>query len=165
MASPHIREAQASDFEKIWEIFQPVVAAGETYPYDPQTNREEAYHLWIELPQVTYVAEQESQILGTYYLKPNQPGLGAHVCNCGYMVARSARRQGVGAQMCQHSKQTALALGFKAMQFNLVVSTNEGAVKLWQKLGFEIVGRLPKAFNHQKLGDVDALVMYQWLER
>jgi len=159
-----IREAQTSDFDAIWEIFAAVVSAGETYPYEPQTTKEEAYRLWFELPQATCVVQEDSEILGTYYIKPNQPGLGSHVCNCGYMVAERARRRGIATQMCQHSQQMALEFGFKAMQFNLVVSTNKGAVKLWQKLGFQIVGTLPNAFNHQKLGYVDAFVMYQWLD-
>lgn len=102
-------------------------------------------------------------VIGTYFLKPNQPGLGSHVCNCGYVVAAQARGRGVAAAMCEHSQDQARALGFRAMQFNFVVATNESAVRLWQRQGFAVVGRLPGAFRHQKLGFVDALVMYKQL--
>jgi ribosomal protein S18 acetylase RimI-like enzyme len=159
----HVREADPADFDQIWAIFAPIVAAGETYAYDPNTTRDEAFHLWMEKPEATFVAVAGESIVGTYYLKPNQPGLGAHVCNCGYMVAGAARGQGVATTMCLHSQQEAVARGYLAMQFNLVVTTNERAVRLWEKLGFAIVGRLPGAFRHQTLGLVDAFVMYKWL--
>ena len=159
-----IREATEADFESIWPIFQAIVSAGETYVYAPDTGKEEAYKIWMEAPQATYVLLENGEVHGTYYLKANQPGLGSHVCNCGYMVAEEARGKGLATRMCEHSQKMALALGFKAMQFNLVVSTNEGAVRLWQKLGFEIVGRLPGAFYHKRHGYVDAFVMYKWLE-
>lgn len=159
-----IREAEEADFDSIWEIFQQIVARGETYPYKPDTDRKSAYRLWMEVPAKTFVAEAEHEILGTYYMKPNQPGLGSHVCNCGYMVHKDARGLGVATKMCEHSQEVARDLGFKAMQFNLVVSTNESAVRLWQKLGYEIIGCLPKAFDHMSLGLVDAYVMYKWLQ-
>ncbi|MEW8381327.1 MAG: GNAT family N-acetyltransferase, partial [Candidatus Thiodiazotropha taylori] len=101
--------------------------------------------------------------VGTYYIKTNQAGPGSHVCNCGYMVPSSSRGKGLATAMCEHSQNTARDLGYKAMQFNFVASTNEGAVRLWQKLGFEVVGRLPEAFNHPVKGYVDALVLYKWL--
>ena len=109
------------------------------------------------------MAEEDGQIIGTYYLKKNQPGAGSHVCNCGYMVPAVAQGRGVATAMCLHSQQVAVELGYKAMQFNLVVATNTVAVTLWQKLGFQVVGRLPKAFHHPVHGYVDALVMYKWL--
>ena len=114
-------------------------------------------------PRQTFVVEEDGRILATYYLKTNQAGPGSHVCNCGYMVAASARGRGLATMMCGHSQQVAVELGYQAMQFNFVASTNEGAVRLWQKLGFEIVGRLPQAFQHPRQGFVDALVMYKWL--
>ena len=117
----------------------------------------------MELPAKTYVAEHHGQILGTYYIKTNQAGPGAHVCNCGYMVSAEARGIGLATAMCEHSQQIATELGYTAMQFNFVASTNVWAVRLWEKLGFETVGCLPKAFNHQVQGYVDALVMYKWL--
>jgi L-amino acid N-acyltransferase YncA len=159
-----IREATSTDFAAIWPIFHEIVSAGETYAYDPNTSKEEAYQAWMVKPRQTFVAENEAgEIVGTYYIKTNQPGLGDHVCNCGYMVASQARGQGIATQMCEHSQKLARTLGYKAMQFNLVVATNEGAVRLWQKLGFAVIGRLPKAFRHRRLGFVDAFVMYKWL--
>ncbi|WP_210396785.1 GNAT family N-acetyltransferase [Motiliproteus sediminis] len=158
-----IRQATAADFDTIWPIFAEIVRAGETYAYPRDCDKAEAQRLWMERPRQTYVAELNSQIVGTYYLKTNQAGPGDHVCNCGYMVASSARGQGVASALCQHSLREARRFGYRAMQFNFVAATNEGAVRLWQKLGFEIVGRLPKAFNHPVKGYVDALVMYQWL--
>ncbi|MGQ2965854.1 GNAT family N-acetyltransferase [Methylophilus sp.] len=159
----HIREATIADFDQIWPIFQTVVTAGETYTYPRDTTREQAIKLWLEAPRKTFVAEENGKILGTYYIKTNQPGGGDHVCNCGYMVSPAARGRGLASSMCEHSQQIARSLGYLAMQFNFVASTNEGAVRLWTKLGFETVGRLPKAFNHPGLGYVDALVMYKWL--
>ena len=109
----------------------------------------------------TYIYEENSQILGTYFITTNYT---RHVCNCGYMVSSSARGRGLATAMCEHSQKIAIDLGYKAMQFNFVAASNEGAVRLWKKLGFETVGRLPNAFNHPNLGFVDALVMYKWFE-
>lgn len=159
----NIRAATQDDFEQIWPIFRDIAAAGDTYAYPRDINREQARQLWLELPRKTFVAEEGGRILGTYYIKTNQAGPGSHVCNCGYMVSAAARGRGLASAMCEHSQQVALALGYRAMQFNFVASTNEGAVRLWTKLGFATVGRLPKAFHHPRLGDVDALVMYKWL--
>lgn len=159
-----IRETTESDFEKIWPIFHEIVSAGDTYAFSPNTPKAEAVHLWIHLPRQTYVAEEEGRILGTYYIKTNQAGPGSHVCNCGYMVASKARGRGLATSMCEHSQRIAIELGYLAMQFNFVAASNEGAVRLWQKLGFDIVGRLPLAFNHPSRGYVDALVMYKWLK-
>lgn len=158
-----IREAKISDFERIWPIFRTIVAAGDTYGFTPDTSEEEARRLWMHLPRKTFVAERDGKVLGTYYLKSNFDGPGAHVCNCGYMVDPAARGQGLATAMCRHSEQIALELGYKAMQFNFVAASNEGAVRLWESLGFEKAGRLPKAFRHPTLGYVDAFVMYKWL--
>ncbi len=158
-----IREANERDFEQIWPIFRVIVAAGDTYGFDPDTTEEEARRLWMELPRKTFVAEHNGKVLGTYYLKSNFDGPGAHVCNCGYMVDPAARGRGLATAMCRHSEQVALELGYKAMQFNFVAASNEGAVRLWANLGFDEVGRLPRAFRHPKLGYVDALVMYKLL--
>ena len=160
---PQIREATAADFEKIWPIFQAIASAGDTYAYPTDVTKTEAKRLWMELPRKTFVAEDDGELLGTYYIKTNQAGPGDHVCNCGYMVATAARGRGIATAMCQHSQSVALELGYQAMQFNFVASTNEGAVRLWRKLGFDIVGRLPGAFMHPSQGKVDALVMYKWL--
>lgn len=159
----NIREAAENDFGQIWPIFHEIVSVGETYAYPRNTSKEQALKIWIDTPRITYVFEEEGKVLGTYYLKTNQPGSGDHVCNCGYMVSTAARGRGLATAMCEHSQMIARELGYKAMQFNFVASTNEGAVRLWNKLGFDTVGRLPKAFNHPSKGYVDALVMYKWL--
>ena len=159
----NIREATEKDFDKIWPIFHEIVKAGETYAYPTDTTKDEAKKIWIDAPRKTFVFEEDGKILGTYYVKTNQSGPGDHVCNCGYMVSSQARGRGLATSMCKHSQGIAKELGYKAMQFNFVASSNEGAVRLWNKLDFETVGRLPKAFNHPKLGYVDALVMYKWL--
>lgn len=160
----NIRAARTGDFEQIWPIFQEIVVAGETYAFPPDITREQAFEVWFKAPRKSYVCEDDGQILGAYFLKTNQGGPGDHVCNCGYIVSSAARGRGVATAMCEHSQDVARELGYKAMQFNIVVSTNETAVKLWTRLGFDTVGRLPKAFRHPSKGYVDALVMYKWLE-
>jgi len=159
-----IREATRQDFDVIWPIFHEVASRGDTYGYATDTTKEQAFRLWMEMPRLTFVAEEAGRIVGTYYLKTNQAGPGDHVCNCGYMVSSAARGRGIARAMCEHSQQIAKSLGYKAMQFNFVASSNEVAVRLWTRLGFATVGRLPKAFRHPSSGYVDALVMYKWLE-
>jgi ribosomal protein S18 acetylase RimI-like enzyme len=157
-----IEAAVEADWTQIWRILEPVFRAAETYPFPPGISEADARVAWMKVPQATYVARDAAgSVVGTYYLKPNQPGLGSHVCNCGYVVAEGARGQGVASRMCEHSQREAARLGFRAMQFNLVVSTNEKAVRLWKRLGFEIVGTLPAAFHHPRRGFVDAFVMYK----
>lgn len=159
----NIREAEKSDWDTIWVIFDEIVSAGETYAYEPTTTKEEAEKIWLDAPRKTFLIEDNGQVLGTYYLKTNQAGPGKHVCNCGYMVSSKARGRGLATQMCEHSQSVAKELGYKAMQFNFVASSNVSAVRLWNNLGFETVGKLPRAFNHPHKGYVDALVMYKWL--
>ena len=159
-----IREATSADWEAIWPIFHAIAKAADTYGYDPATSKDQAKQIWLDTPRKTYVCVIEGEVLGTYYLKTNHAGPGDHVCNCGYMVAAKARGLGLATSMCQHSQTVALALGYQAMQFNFVASSNKRAVRLWHRLGFETVGRLPKAFNHPTLGLVDALIMYRWLK-
>ena len=164
MSVPTLRLFHPNDWPTVWEILEPVFRAGETYPYSPSITEAEARLAWIDIPMATFVAVgPNGDILGTYYIKSNQSELGAHVANCGYVVSESARGQGVASTMCNHSQAEAVTRGFKAMQFNLVISTNERAVRLWKSHDFEIVGTLPKAFRHAKLGYVDAYVMYKWL--
>jgi L-amino acid N-acyltransferase YncA len=158
-----LRPAEAADWPAIWPFFRLIVEAGESYPYPSDMPEPEARVVWMEAPAATYVAERGGQVVGSYYIKLNQLGRGSHVCNCGYMVDPAARGGGVATAMCLHSQDEARRLGFLAMQYNLVVSTNEAAVHLWRKLGFEEVGVLPRAFDHARLGLVDALVMYRWL--
>lgn len=161
----NIREAERKDWGLIWPIFNEVVKAGETYAYETETTKDQAEKIWLETPRKTFVAEENGTIFGTYYIKTNQAGPGSHVCNCGYMVSSAARGRGLATTMCEHSQEMALKLGYKAMQFNFVASSNEGAVRLWNKLGFETVGRLPSAFNHPTKGFVDALVMFKWIAK
>ncbi|MFK4132792.1 GNAT family N-acetyltransferase [Pseudomonas luteola] len=159
----NIRPITAADFDQVWPIIQAVVQSQETYALDPAMDRDAAWKLWVELPKATFVAEREGQILGTYYIKPNAAGPGSHVCNCGYMTAEAARGQGVASALCAHSLDMGRELGFLAMQFNSVVSTNQVAVALWKKHGFEIVGTLPKAYRHRTQGLVDCYVMFRAL--
>jgi ribosomal protein S18 acetylase RimI-like enzyme len=140
-----------------------MIRAGETYPLARDLSREDALAYWRASGHEVFVAEHENSVAGTYYLRPNQKGGGSHVANCGYVTASSAAGRGVGRAMCEHSLAQAKARGFLAMQFNFVVSTNGRAVRLWQACGFEIVGRLPMAFNHPASGYVDALVMFRTL--
>jgi RimJ/RimL family protein N-acetyltransferase len=159
-----IREYRESDWPEIWPILRETIRAGDTYTFSPQSSEEDIRHAWVEVPARTFVAiEPQGRFLGTYFIKANQPGLGAHVCNCGYVVARTAQGGGVATLMCEHSQAQALAMGFKSMQFNFVVSTNTRAIRLWERLGFSVAGRLPGAFNHQALGYVDALIMFKQL--
>lgn len=157
--TPAIRRATADDRGAIWGIIGPVIRAGETYTLDRDMGEEAALAYWLGPCKTAFVAEADGAILGTYYLRANQGGGGAHVANCGYMTGAAATGRGVARAMCEHSLSEAKARGFRAMQFNFVVSTNERAVRLWQSLGFEIAGRLPGAFDHPALGFVDALVM------
>jgi L-amino acid N-acyltransferase YncA len=176
-----IWEATDADHDGIWRIFHEVVAAGDTYAFDPDTSREDALAYWFARGTHVYVAKQESvgdgvavprksptiiqarDIVGTYILRPNQCGAGSHVANAAFVVAPEARGQGIGRAMGEHSLSEARRLGFRAMQFNFVVSTNESAIRLWKQLGFKIVGTLPDAFRHPEKGYVDVYVMYRSL--
>ncbi|MGE8496929.1 MAG: N-acetyltransferase family protein [Pseudomonas sp.] len=158
-----IRPITAADFDQVWPIIRDVVQAQETYAFDPAMDRETAWKTWAELPRATFVAEQDGQILGTYYIKANAAGPGDHVCNCGYMTAPAARGKGIAGKLCAHSLEVGRELGFSAMQFNSVVSSNEVAVALWKKHGFDIVGTLPKAYRHARHGLVDCFVMFRHL--
>lgn len=158
-----IREIGADEFGLLWPIFHDVVAAGDTYSYAPDTSFDEARRLWTSGDARCFVALLDGACIGGYMLRANQPGLGNHVANCGYMVSPPARGRGIAGAMCQHSLAQARAAGFTAMQFNFVVSSNEGAMRLWQKHGFEIIGRIPDAFRHARLGLVDALIMHRYL--
>ena len=158
-----IEAAATEDFSKIWEIFRLIVLPGDTVSFPPDITIEEAKKYWMSDGMNTYKAVLDDKIVGTYVLKPNFPGLGSHVANGGYMVHPEYQGKKIGTQMTIHSLEEARRLGFKAIQYNLVVSTNISAVKLYQKMGFKIVGTLPKAFNHMQLGYVDAYVMHQFL--
>ncbi|MBB6094678.1 GNAT superfamily N-acetyltransferase [Povalibacter uvarum] len=160
---PTIRSAHSSDADAIWEIIEPVVRAGETYTLPRDMTREDALAYWFAAAHEPFVALDGGKVLGAYFIQANQGGGGAHVANCGYMTHSAAQGKGIARAMLEHSLQRARERGFRAMQFNFVVSTNERAVKTWLSHGFEIVGRLPGAFNHPRFGFVDALVMYKQL--
>jgi len=158
-----IREATEADWPAIWAMFREVVATGDVFAYDEQTSEETARRLWFDPPATCCVAEENGTILGTYFVRPNQPARGNHVANGGYMVVPEARGRGLARALCEHSIGVARARGFAAMQFNFVVATNAAAVRVWEKCGFAIVARLPGAFRHKELGMVDVLVMYRAL--
>lgn len=158
-----IRPATDADLEAILDIVAPTLAAGETYAIARDLDRAGAGAYWFGPTHEVFVAQEDGVVLGTYYLMANQQGGGAHVANCGYMTAPSAQGKGVARAMCEHSLVRAKERGFRAMQFNHVVSTNARAVALWQKLGFDIVGTLPQAFNHPVHGYVDSYVMFRSL--
>jgi L-amino acid N-acyltransferase YncA len=156
-----IRPATNSDHDAIWDIFREVVAAGDTYTFDAHISRAEALAYWFGNQTHTYSAEKDGRIVGTYILKPNQPAAGSHVANAAFMVAAKARRQRVGRTMAEHCLSEARRQGFRAMQFNFVVSTNHSALNLWRRVGFQIVGTLPGAFRHPEKGFVDVYVMFR----
>jgi L-amino acid N-acyltransferase YncA len=158
-----IRLAGQADRDAIWRILEPTIRAGETYALPSDLNGAEAIAYWMGPDRETFVAEDDGVILGTYFLRANHQGGGAHVANCGYVTAPEATGRGVARRMCEHSLQYARDRGFKAMQFNFVIATNERAIGLWQDMGFETVGRLPQAFLHPRFGYTDALVMFRVL--
>ncbi|MEL6862657.1 MAG: N-acetyltransferase [Pseudomonadota bacterium] len=158
-----IRPATPADHAAIAQIILPVFRASETYTIDPEISEADAIAYWVAPEKMTFVAVEDGEVLGTYYLTANQGGGGRHVCNCGYMTSSKATGRGIASAMCEHSLEMAKSQDFKAMQFNFVVANNTGAIRLWQKFGFETVGRLPRAFHHPSDGFVDALVMYRAL--
>lgn len=160
----HIRRADISDAPSIWGVIGPTIRAGETYALDRDMTESDALAYWLGPDRETFVAEDEGTVVGTYYIRPNHPGGGSHICNCGYMTSAAAAGRGVGREMCGHSLEYARKRGFRGMQFNFVVSTNTRAVALWRSFGFDVVGRLPGAFHHPGLGYVDAMVMFRRLD-
>lgn len=158
-----IRLTTDGDKDSIWAILEPVIRRAETYTLPPDMSRQAALEFWFAPENETFVWEADGVILGTYFLRSNQRGGGSHVANCGFVTAKAAEGQGIAHAMCLHSLERAKRRGFRAMQFNFVVSTNTRAVVLWKRLGFEVVGRLPGAFRHPQLGFVDAYVMYRAL--
>lgn len=158
-----VRTARSEDAPAIWSIIAPVIRSGETYTLDRDMTETDALAYWLGPDKETFVAEGDGIVLGTYYMRPNQAGGGRHVCNCGFMTSANATGRGVARRMGEHALAHARSRGYRAMQFNFVVSTNERALRLWQQLGFEAVGRLPLAFLHPIHGYVDALVMFRAL--
>lgn len=158
-----IRPAMESDLDGIWRFMEPIIRAGETYALPQEMTRDDACAHWFAPDRSVMVAEEAGRILGTYYLRANRPGPGRHVANAGFMVAGEAGGRGLGRELCQHALATAKARGFTAMQFNFVVASNARAVRLWQRMGFAVIGRAPDAFQHPVLGLTDALVMFRRL--
>ena len=156
-----IRPAAFGDDEAIWAMLEPVFRAGDTYAIDPDISQADAIAYWTAPAKSTFVVESDGAVLGTYYLVRNTQGGGSHVCNCGFVTATAARGRGVAQAMLDHALEEAGRQGFHAMQFNFVVETNAGAIRLWERAGFETVGRLPRAFLHPDLGYVDARVMWK----
>ena len=158
-----IRAGVTADKPAIWEIIKAVIAGGDTYVFDPDTPEDEMLAYWFSPEKSVYVAEEDGEIHGTYWIKANQPGLGSHIGNGAYMVSPNAKGKGIGQMMAEHSLEEAKRLGFKAMQFNFVVKSNDIAVSLWQKVGFEIIGEIPDAFDHKQNGLTNAYIMYKKL--
>jgi GNAT superfamily N-acetyltransferase len=158
-----IRSATASDWPAIWKIFRSVVQPGDTYAFSPDLDEESALKIWFAADAHVFVAEAEKKVLGSFFVKPNQSGLGSHVANAGFMVDPEMQGSGIGRAMGESALAWAKEQGYQAMQFNFVVSTNRGAVALWRKLGFTIIGTIPRGFRHAQLGYVDVYVMYREL--
>lgn len=158
-----VRPVGSNDADAIWSILEPIIRAGETYALPRDWSREQTLAYWMSPDHAVFLAEENGQVVGAYFLRANQKGGGAHVANCGYVTSAWASGHGVARVMCAHSLDHARSLGFRAMQFNFVVSTNHRAIQLWQHFGFDIVGRLPAAFLHPTLGYVDAFVMHRAL--
>ena len=157
------RRAEPTDRDAIWSILKTVIAGGDVYAFLPNSDKDELMDYWLANDKYTYVAVLDGEIVGSFYMRTNQPGLGSHIVNAGYMTSPDHSGKGIGYEMGAFSLKEAKRLGYKAMQFNLVVKTNEVAVRLWQRLGFTIIGEIPEAFQHQTLGLVNAYVMYQKL--
>ena len=158
-----IRKAKPEDNNLIWSIIKEVISKGDTYTFDPNSSKETMLSYWFGEDKHTYVATINEEILGTFVIKDNQPGLGAHIANASYMVSEKAFGKGIGKTMAEFSLEEAKRLGYKAMQFNIVIKSNIRAVRLWQKLGFTIIGEIPDAFNHKENGLTNAYIMYRKL--
>ncbi|WP_043602818.1 GNAT family N-acetyltransferase [Novosphingobium sp. Rr 2-17] len=158
-----IRKAEAADARSILAVIMPAIREGATYALDPSLSEDAALAYWLGDDKETFVAQEGGEVVGTYFIRPNQGGGGGHVCNCGYMTSPTALGRGIASRMCQHSLDHARQRQYRAMQFNFVVSTNDRAIRLWLRMGFDVVGRLPGAFEHPTKGFVDALVMFQTL--
>ncbi len=159
-----IFEMGLQDFHLFWPTFKRILEDQETYAFEPNLPFEEAHALWCLSPQKSFVAKEKNKVLGSYFIKPNASGPGSHICNCGFIVRPDARGKGVAKRLFWHAQKTAVDLGYLAMQFNSVVSTNEVAVDLWKKLGFRIIGRIPNGYKHRKYGYVDSYIMYKELD-
>lgn len=163
MSSVTIRKFRVEDEPRIGEIIKYVISKGDTYVYAPDAQIMDVLREWCGSEKQTFVAVSDDEIVGTFFIKPNQTGLGSHIANAGYMVAPEARGRGIGRRMGEYSIEAAREMGFYAMQFNFVVKSNESAVRLWMSLGFEVVGEIPNAFRHSERGLTNVLIMYRKL--
>lgn len=163
MAGLTIRDATPDDHDAVWAIFRAVVAAGDSFVFPDDISREDALTYWFNPTAHVRVAESDGRVVGSYTVRPNQPGRGSHIANGAYLVAPAARGLGVGRALGEDSVRECRRLGYRGMQFNIVVATNEPAVRLWRSLGFRILGTVPGAFRHQHLGFVDAHLMFRSL--
>jgi len=159
-----IRKATEADYDGVWEIFSSVIKTGDTYVFDPDTPKSSLQKFWYADTMDTFVAVDNHEIVGTYFIKPNQVDLGNHIANCGYMVSPRHQGKGIGKLLCEHSITFAKEKKYQGIQFNIVISTNFNAVKLWKRLGFEIIGTTPKGFRHKQLGLVDTYIMFRAIE-
>lgn len=159
----NIRLYAEQDEEALWAILKPIIRAGETYPIPRDQSREEVLAYWTQKSHETFIADMDGEILGTYYIRPNNQGGGAHIANCGYMTSPSAQGKGIARAMCAHSLTHARKVGYRGIQFNFVIANNQRAVALWHSFGFETLCTLPNVFDHPKDGMVDALVMFKTL--
>lgn len=160
----NIRETRLQDHDAIWHILEPVFRAGETYAIDPDISQDDAITYWTGGTHTSFVAVADEESLGTYYIRPNQGGHGAHICNCGYITAPDAQGRGIATAMLQHSLNRAVQMGYRAMQYNFVLANNARALKIWTRYGFQEIGRIPNAFNHPKDGFIEALILYKPLK-
>lgn len=158
-----IRKARLEDYDSIWTIIEEVIQKGDTYVFETDSSKEEMLSYWCGREKHTYVAVFNNEVIGTFIIKDNFPGLGAHIANASYMVPENASGKGVGSAMGKYSLEEAKRLGYKAMQFNIVVKSNVRAIRLWKKLGFEVIGEIPEAFNHKTKGFTNALIMWRKL--
>ena len=158
-----IRTATTQDFGQVWDIIKQVISTGDTYVFAPDSGKEKMLAYWCGDDKHTYVVTIDEKIIGTFFIKDNFPDLGSHVANASFMTLPSVSGQGIGTAMGKYSLNEARRLGYKAMQFNIVVKNNEGAIRLWKKLGFEIVGEIPDAFNHSQNGLINAYIMWRRL--
>jgi ribosomal protein S18 acetylase RimI-like enzyme len=163
MTGINIRKASPKDEGEIWSIIQQVIEKGDTYVFAPNSTRSKMLTYWCGVDKHTYVATLKGKIVGTFVIKDNQPDLGSHIANASLMTAPSNRGQGIGRLMAEYALEEAKRLGYLAMQFNIVISSNFQAVQLWKKMGFEIIGEIPQAFRHQRLGLTNAYIMYRKL--
>jgi len=158
-----IRKAAAADADNIWNIIKEVIATGDTYVFSPDSSKEKMLDFWFGPGKHTYVALLDGEVAGTFVMRDNQPDLGCHIANGAYMTAPGAAGRGIGKMMGEFSLAEAKRLGYKAMQFNIVIKSNTRAVRLWQKIGFSIIGEIPEAFDHKRNGLTNAYIMYRKL--